>query len=124
MTGLVVINPHSGSGKGRKIGQRVRSQLLKNPNDFLFVEGSSLAESLEQVDALCKKQIFDVLISIGGDGLIHDLLPKLIKYELPLLVVPAGTGNDLARELKLHKSNLQQLLHLPPTSDPISLDLA
>ena len=33
----------------------------------------------------------------GGDGTIHRHLPALVRLQLPVLVVPAGSGNDFAR---------------------------
>ena len=124
MKGIVVINPHAGGGKGLTLGTRVRTHFGASKHQLFFVEATSLAESLIQVDALCSEHSFEVLISIGGDGLIHDLLPTLIKYELPLLIVPAGTGNDLARTLGLYKVKLPELLKLPLTREPVILDLA
>ena len=124
MKALVVINPNAGGGKGLKVGARVRSYFLHSNHEILFVEANSLNESLTQINSLCNDHTFEVLISIGGDGLIHDLLPALIKNDLPLLVIAAGTGNDLARTLGLYKAKLHRLLDLPLNSEPTALDLA
>jgi len=43
----------------------------------------------------------DVILLFGGDGTIHRHLGQLVRLELPVLVVPAGSGNDFARALKL-----------------------
>src|SRR5580765_6721882 len=43
----------------------------------------------------------DVVLIFGGDGTIHRHLPHLVKLQLPVLVVPRGSGNDFARALKL-----------------------
>ncbi|MFZ0299634.1 MAG: diacylglycerol kinase family protein [Candidatus Sulfotelmatobacter sp.] len=43
----------------------------------------------------------DVVLLFGGDGTIHRHLSQLVKLGLPLLVVPAGSGNDFARALGL-----------------------
>jgi diacylglycerol kinase (ATP) len=45
----------------------------------------------------------DVVLIFGGDGTIHRHLPQLVKLGLPVLVVPAGSGNDFARALGLRK---------------------
>jgi len=124
MKGLVVVNPNAGAGKGLSIGAHVRTHFQKSTDEFYFVETNSLTEALTQVDVLCRAHKFEVLIGVGGDGLIHDLLPTLIKHELPLLVIPAGTGNDLARSLGLYRVKLQRLLELPLNSEPTTLDLA
>jgi diacylglycerol kinase (ATP) len=45
----------------------------------------------------------DVILLFGGDGTIHRHLSQLVKLGLPVLVVPAGSGNDFARVLGLHR---------------------
>ena len=44
----------------------------------------------------------DVILILGGDGTIHRHLGQLVRLGLPVLVVPAGSGNDFARALGLH----------------------
>src|SRR5689334_9616173 len=41
----------------------------------------------------------DVAVLFGGDGTIHRHLAELVELEIPLLVVPCGSGNDFARAL-------------------------
>ena len=43
----------------------------------------------------------DVILLFGGDGTIHRHLGQLVKLGLPVLVVPAGSGNDFASSLGL-----------------------
>src|ERR1039457_1768197 len=43
----------------------------------------------------------DVILIFGGDGTIHRHLPALVRLQLPVLIVPAGSGNDFARALDL-----------------------
>ena len=43
----------------------------------------------------------DVILLFGGDGTIHRHLSQLLKLGLPVMVVPAGSGNDFARALGL-----------------------
>jgi diacylglycerol kinase (ATP) len=45
----------------------------------------------------------DVVLLFGGDGTIHRHLGALVKLGLPVLVVPAGSGNDFARALGLKR---------------------
>ncbi len=45
----------------------------------------------------------DAILLFGGDGTIHRHLSQLVKLRLPLLVVPAGSGNDFARVLGLRR---------------------
>lgn len=46
----------------------------------------------------------DAVLIFGGDGTIHRHLPALVRLNLPVLVVPSGSGNDFARSLHLHSN--------------------
>ncbi len=50
----------------------------------------------------------DALVVVGGDGMVHLALQALAGTDLPLGVIPAGSGNDFARELRL------------PLTDPVA----
>src|ERR1035438_4636945 len=43
----------------------------------------------------------DAVVIFGGDGTIHRHLPALVRLQLPVLIVPTGSGNDFARALGL-----------------------
>src|SRR5712664_2426321 len=63
-----------------------------------FRTGSS-TEWIEGVPATSTDA--DAVLIFGGDGTIHRHLPALVRLQLPVLVVPAGSGNDFARALNL-----------------------
>ena len=44
----------------------------------------------------------EAILLFGGDGTVHRYLTEIVSLGLPLLVVPAGSGNDFARGLGLH----------------------
>jgi diacylglycerol kinase (ATP) len=46
----------------------------------------------------------DAIVIFGGDGTIHRHLPALVRLQLPVLIVPAGSGNDFARALNLRST--------------------
>lgn len=45
----------------------------------------------------------DAVLVFGGDGTIHRHLPQLVALALPVMIVPAGSGNDFARALGLKR---------------------
>ena len=45
----------------------------------------------------------DVILIFGGDGTIHRHLKQLVRLKLPVLVVPAGSGNDFASSIGLKR---------------------
>ena len=49
------------------------------------------------------------VLAFGGDGTVHRYLPQLHQRKTPLLVVPAGSGNDFANVLGIR--NVDTALH-------------
>jgi diacylglycerol kinase (ATP) len=45
----------------------------------------------------------DAIVVFGGDGTVHHHLRTLIELDVPLLMVPSGSGNDFARALGFHR---------------------
>ncbi len=43
----------------------------------------------------------DAVVVFGGDGTVHRHLAELVRLQLPVLIVPCGSGNDFARALGL-----------------------
>ncbi len=49
-----------------------------------------------------------VLVVVGGDGMVHLGAQLAREKNVPLGVIPAGTGNDLARHLGLPLGSISQ----------------
>lgn len=47
----------------------------------------------------------DVVLIFGRDGTIHRNLSELVCLQLPVLIIPCGSGNDFARALKLRQAS-------------------
>ena len=45
----------------------------------------------------------DIILLFGGDGTVHRHLSQLVRLGLPVLIVPAGSGNDFARALGVRR---------------------
>ena len=47
----------------------------------------------------------DAILIFGGDGTVHRHLSELVRLQLPVLVVPCGSGNDFARAIGLRRQS-------------------
>lgn len=47
----------------------------------------------------------DVVLIFGGDGTIHHHLTQIVELDLPVLIVPCGSGNDFARGVNLRTAS-------------------
>src|ERR1700704_130816 len=70
-----------------------------SPADLKPFQAGSRSEWLQGLPAASGDA--DAILIFGGDGTIHRHLPALVRLQLPVLVVPAGSGNDFARALNL-----------------------
>jgi len=120
----LVINPTSGSGKGSTIGSRVAGFLRARNIEHQIISGNS-AISLATDLALFIGNFPECngVIAVGGDGLAHIVLQKTTPAQIPLAVIPAGTGNDFVRSLGWSLENLDPYLEVILSTTPTSIDL-
>jgi diacylglycerol kinase (ATP) len=69
--------------------------LSKHVAAFQQATGTEWTSLIEQADAV---------VIFGGDGTVHHQLSTLVDLDVPLLVVPCGSGNDFARALGLRST--------------------
>lgn len=102
---VVAINPTSGKGKARGLGQQAVDLFRAQGWSVDVVVGSSepdLRQRLGDRLALAHR----ALVVVGGDGIVHSAIQVLMDYPgTDLGIVPAGTGNDVARALGLSESD-------------------
>ncbi len=94
----MLVNPTAGNGRGDRVGEqavhRLRTRGLR-VRSLRGVDGAAAGRLAVQA----VRAGVDALVVVGGDGLAHLAVQALAGTTVPLAVVPAGTGNDLARAL-------------------------
>jgi len=93
---LLVVNPISGSGKGKSIAKKIKKWY---PGvSIIFTEkDKSIDDLLENVSTYS----FDRIGIVGGDGSVNMMAKWCLKHEIPFGIIPIGSGNGLARHLKI-----------------------
>jgi len=120
----LVINPVSGQGKGAQIGTHVAGYLNSRGMSYEIIIGRN---GIDQADLLQRflDRIPDCsgVIAVGGDGLLHLVLQKITPAQVPLAMIPAGTGNDFVRTLGWSLEDVDAILESVLTKKPRSVDL-
>ena len=96
----MLINPASGGGKGAKIAPIAARRLRERGLEVTELTGGSAQESLKLAAAAVREGA-DGLVACGGDGTLNLALQAIAETEIPLGIIPVGTGNDNARFLKI-----------------------
>ena len=98
----IIVNPSSGTGKGRTSWSDVSSRFLNSGLSFTYEESAYPGNLKELVSAAIAKGKRK-FVSYGGDGTLNAMANAIMKQELVptheilLAHFPAGTGNDWGR---------------------------
>ncbi len=96
----LVVNPTAGRNRGARIGAEVAARLRGAGHHVLDLsDRTAAAARVRALGALAEG--IDVLVVVGGDGMAHFGVNLVAGTDVPLALVAAGTGNDLARGLGL-----------------------
>lgn len=90
----VITNPTSGSGRGRAWGHDTLLELARRGHQIVDLSRGSWSASYEA--AIKARRSLDALVVVGGDGMVHLGLQVCAEKRLPLGIVAAGSGNDVA----------------------------
>ena len=100
---LFIINPISG-GRGKlAIPDFIDKYIDKDKFNPNFVFTAYIGHAAELAEEAATKN-FDVIVAAGGDGTINEVATKVLKHNKVLGILPLGSGNGLARFLKIPKN--------------------
>ena len=120
---LVVVNPKAGFGVAASLATQVVGFLASHELAYRMISPNSAAETKLLVRESLRNGEASKLISVGGDGLFHLLLQLAIEFEVPLAVVPGGTGNDFYRTLGWFGRDLSDYLSHLISNEPTLVDV-
>lgn len=103
-----IINPISGHGRRKTVEKEIEKHLSQNFNlDIQYTNAPKHATELSRVASINS----NIIVAVGGDGSIHEVGQALVGSHTKLGVVPMGSGNGLARHLKI-PLNIQKSIEI------------
>jgi diacylglycerol kinase (ATP) len=97
-------NPTAGKGRGEKVRERVLARFRAAGATVRDLQGSNAAEALELARA-CVADGTETLVVCGGDGTVHLAVQAVAGTTTRLGIIPAGSGNDVARYFGLPRKD-------------------
>jgi diacylglycerol kinase (ATP) len=119
----LLTNPTSGKGMGRRTAAIALPRLREAGYAVHELEGEDAGEALD----LARRAVADgveSLVVCGGDGMVHLAVQAVAGTQTNLGIIPAGTGNDVARYFDIPRNDPQLAADIVVGSRVRRVDLA
>lgn len=93
---LVVVNPISGQGQGAKAAVELAEGLRRLGASTEVFTTSGPGDAFTHLRSLGRD--LDLVVAVGGDGTVREVLEGLVDPEVPVGILPFGTANVLAMD--------------------------
>ena len=122
---LFVVNPISGIGRQKKIEDILDKHINHNKIEYSVRYTEHIHHGTEIAKQAAEQGCFDGIVAVGGDGSVNDVVSGMVGCGLPLGIIPCGSGNGLARNLKipLTPSHAVEVLNGMKTAEIDTIDL-
>ena len=91
-------NPRSGIRRISRLDHLIRENLDLDKFDYIIRETVSPKDAMRLASEAVRDQ-YDIVVAVGGDGTINEIVQGMGSRPLILGLVPAGSGNGLARHI-------------------------
>lgn len=103
-----IINPISGGINKEKFPSLIGRYLDRNQFEVEINFTRSAEHNLELAQQAAEQKK-DVVIAVGGDGTINNIAKYMVNTGIMFGIVPQGSGNGLARHLRIPLNNVKAL---------------
>ncbi|HEY0652976.1 MAG TPA: diacylglycerol kinase family protein [Chryseosolibacter sp.] len=115
---LFIINKHAGKGYQAALEGAIIDCCGKNNIECTIEYTKARGHATELAS---ESALFDQVIAVGGDGTVNEVAQGLLNSSTPMGILPNGSGNGLARHLKI-PINIAKALDYLMQSKPIAMD--
>jgi len=95
-----IINPISGSGRKLTLYAKIREHLDAEQFDYDIRHTKYAGHAAEMAKAAAAEGV-DIVVACGGDGTVNEVARSLVGTQTAMGIIPSGSGNGLARHLKI-----------------------
>jgi diacylglycerol kinase (ATP) len=99
---LLIYNPTSGGRRHRRFQEIERAaRILKDAGITTEIAATTATGSAQAIAQQAVQQGRAMVIVCGGDGTVNEVVNGLAGSSVPMALLPAGTANILAKELRI-----------------------
>ncbi|TXE07811.1 diacylglycerol kinase family lipid kinase [Gelidibacter salicanalis] len=116
-----IVNPIAGSGKHR-LSETLLQHYFEPQNYLITLKTSEYKSHASELTKASIQQHADIIVACGGDGTVNEVASLLVGTTIPLGIVPIGSGNGLANNLKI-PTHLAEALEIIKKNQPTMIDV-
>lgn len=106
----IIMNPSSSSGRGMRIWKQLEPVFQERKIPYRLLLSTHNGHIAELAAEITASESFVNLIILGGDGTVNEALQGVRDFSKANIgFIPTGSGNDLARDMRLGKDPLKTL---------------
>ncbi len=119
-----IVNTRSRTGKAEEIWKELEQELIRKKVDYQATITAYEGHARELANEICQKPGEIRLVVVGGDGTANEVIDGMHDFHrVQLAYIPTGSGNDLARGLKITGTPLEVLDHILASKEVVPMDL-
>lgn len=97
---LFIVNPVSGTGDKHLILKEIEQKMNRDKFEW-HTACTAYAGHGSVLAASAAENGIDIVVAIGGDGTVNEIARSLVHTPTALGIIPCGSGNGLARHLRI-----------------------
>ncbi|NHZ87344.1 MAG: YegS/Rv2252/BmrU family lipid kinase [Planctomycetia bacterium] len=118
---LLIVNPIAGNGKTMKVLPQIENILRAKKIEYEFHFTQEPRHATDLVKEIGNK--FDIIVAVGGDGTINEVIDGVPDLKIPFGMIPIGTGNDFARSCSIPYNSIEEAIQILLNHDIKNIDV-
>lgn len=98
-----IVNPIAGAGKAKSLIPAIRENFRQAGAEFDIYQTSAPRDAIEAAEKAAQDG-FNVLVAVGGDGTVNEVLNGIAGRKVILATLPGGKGNDFATAVNMPRN--------------------
>jgi YegS/Rv2252/BmrU family lipid kinase len=122
---LFVVNPVAGKGKTKDAVPLIEKYCRNKEIPYKIAETKRSGDATEIVRRECQAG-YTAVVAVGGDGTVLEAANGLVGTDIPLGIIPLGSGNDFSRAMNVPSGldNIERALQIITELPARTVDLA
>lgn len=96
----LILNPIAGGGKAKSLMPKIEQKFQEAGAEFDLYITKGPQDAIEAA-VKAASDGFDIIVAVGGDGTVNEVLNGIVGTKAVLAAVPGGKGNDFATAVNM-----------------------